>query len=382
MQLSNSNSKTRGTSRLLPILVVVAIVTTIVVIVFTRAKRPESSRSAVGIILPQTGLLGQIGEYEKNAFELAFEQLRVEGRLDFDAKFEDGRSDKKEVAAAANKLVDIDNVGLLITSTTGASLAAQPVAQRANIPQLAFCMGSEVARTSLTTVRFYIGVEEEARAIIDFVGRRFKEQRVAILHASEAQWTAAVKDIYKPKLDPILKQPCIVEQYDVKDKDFRAQITKLQQAGAEVVIILGYGFEYGPLFAQLHESGLAKRTSFVGGWGFLYTPVPADQLEGVFVAGPMYLYERNNIGNAFDKAYVKKYSRRPNFDAAFAYELAIRIPEVLQIFKTSGSQGLKKELVRIGEREGAFGKYHFTGDGNMIVETAVGVYRSGTIVKE
>jgi len=341
-----------------------------------------TKRPVVGVILPQTGLLGQIGQFEKEGFELAFDHLRAEGRLTFDAKFEDGRSDKKAVAAAANKLVDLDGARLLITSTTGASLAAQPIAQRADIAQLAFGMGSEIARGSPSTVRFYIGVEEEARAIIEFVGKRFKDKKVAILHGSEAQWTAAIKDIYRPQLDAVLKQSCFVEQYDVKDKDFRAHITKMREAGAQVVIVLGYGFEYGPLMAQLHETGLAKQAAIVGGWGFIYTPVPTDQLEGVFVAGPMYVYDRNNAGQAFDKAYLAKYGHRPNFDAAFAYELAKRIPDVLDLVKSAGTQGLKKELVRQGSREGVFGKYHFADDGNMIVETAVGVYKGGTIVRE
>jgi branched-chain amino acid transport system substrate-binding protein len=345
-------------------------------------KKRESTKPKIGVILPQTGLLGEIGQYEKNAFDLAFDHLQQLNRKSFDAVFEDGRSDKKAVAAAANKLTDIDHVELLVTSTTGASLAAQPVAQRAHLPQLAFCMGSEVARNSPATVRFYIGVEEEAQAIIDFVRKNYAKNRVGILHASEAQWTTALKNIYHPTLDAFLSSPLVVEQYDVKDKDFRAQINRLQQANVDVVIILGYGFEFGPLFTQLHETGFAKKSAIIGGWGFLYTPVPADQLEGVYVAGPMYIYEKNSLGVSFDNAFFAKYGHHANFDAAFAYELAIRIPDVLDLISIKGQTALKAELAKQGEREGVFGKYRFAPDGNMIVETAVGRYRSGTIVKD
>jgi ABC-type branched-subunit amino acid transport system substrate-binding protein len=344
--------------------------------------KSQKQRDIVGVILPQTGLLGQIGQYEKNAFDLAFSHLQKENLLNFDVKFEDGRSDKKAVAAAANKLIDIDNVNLLVTSTTGASLAAQPIAERAKLAQLAFCMGSDVARNYSATVRFYIGVEEEAQAIIDFVKSHFSKKKVAILYASEAQWIAAIKDIYNPQLGTILQEPLFLEQYNVKDKDFRSQVTHLKQAQVEVIIILGYGFEFGPLFLQLHESGLMKTASIIGGWGFLYTPVPSEQLEGVYVAGPMYVYQRNMLGKEFDVAYESKYGHKPNFDAAFAYELAKRIPDVIQIIKEYGSDGLKTQLVKQGVREGVFGNYHFSPDGNMVVETAVGVYRSGTIIKE
>jgi len=346
------------------------------------SKQPENKKPKIGVILPQTGLLGEIGQYEKNAFDLAFEHLQQANRKDFDAVFEDGQSDKKAVAAAANKLTDIDRVDLLVTSTTGASLAAQPIAQRAQVPQLAFCMGSDVARNSPSTVRFYIGVEEEAKAIIEFVKKNYANKKVGMLHASEAQWTLALSEIYRPALDAILQTPLVVEQYDVKDKDFRAQINRLQQSGLDLVIILGYGFEFGPLFSQLHETGFAKKTAFIGGWGFLYTPVPADQLEGVYVAGPMYIYEKNSLGIAFDKAFLDKFGHRANFDAAFAYELATRIPDTMDIISKKGQAALKNELVKQGEREGVFGKYHFAPDGNMIVETAVGRYRSGTIVKD
>lgn len=345
----------------------------------------EQTRYKIGVLLPQSGLLGQIGLDEKNAFELAFDHLQQSNTKKFDIVFEDSQSDIQATTAAAKKLIVMDHVDLLIASTTGAYRAAQPIARQAHLPQVAFCMSSEVARSSPSTVRFHIGIEEEAKAIIEFVKKGSSNQKVAILHPSDELWTTAVKDIYRPGLDSFLASPIIDEQYAMDKnlgENLQALINKLQQTRVQVVVLLGYGFEYGSLFAHFQKTDFAKQVTFIGGWGLLHAPVPEDELEGVYVAGPMYMCEKNSFGEAFDKAFLAKYGHQASLDSAFTYELATRIPEILEIIRKEGVSSFKEDLYKQDKREGVFGKYSFDQNGNMIVETVIGQYRSGAIVRD
>lgn len=342
----------------------------------SKPSAPQQT-TKVGVILPLTGILSEMGQYEKQAMELAIGQLSTNG---IELVFEDGKGDNKVVAAAANKLVDVDGVKLLITSTTGASLTTRPIADGRNIPLLAFCMSSEVAAESKSTVRFYIGIEEESQAITNYLASLPKDTRVGVLHASVAVWTTAVSQIYRPFFREHFTESALIEEYNVKDKDFRAQLTKFKTSGVQVLVILGYGFEYEPIFTQMAELQLRNKVQIVGGWGFLYTPLTAQMVEGIHVAGPMYVFQRGPSGSGFEKAFANKYGRSPNFDAAFAYEVISQLPEIIQLMGTPSTPNLKAALVSKGTVNGVFGPYHFNQDGNMVVKTAVGVFRNGQII--
>jgi branched-chain amino acid transport system substrate-binding protein len=343
----------------------------------SRQGSPKGTK--VGVILPLTGTLSEMGQYEKQAMELAADRLRASGANQQQLVFEDGKGDSKTVASAAQKLLDIDGVRILITSTTGASLAAKPLAERKNVPLLAFCMGSDVAHSSRSTVRFYVGIEEESQAIVDYLSSLPQDTRVGVLYASVAVWTTAINDIYIPFFEKHFRKPAVIEDYSLQDRDFRIQLTRLKNADAQVLVILGYGFEYQPIFTQMAELGLRDKVKIIGGWGFLYTPLPIQTLEGIRVAGPINVFRQGPSAAEFNTAFSREYGHPPNFDAAFAYEVIMKLPDILRILDRNGIADLKSSLTQRGEIQGVIGPYHFTNDGNMIVQTAVGTFRNGLI---
>ncbi len=339
---------------------------------------PGVAAIKIGVILPETGSLALMGQYEKQAIQLAEEDLKAAAKP---AKFlfEDGKGDNKEAANASNKLMDVDGVEAVVTSTTGASITVQPIAQRFDKLQIAFCMSSDLAGKSKKTVRFYVGIEEESRAIVDYLKTLPPETQVGVLHGSVAAWTEAMTKIYRPFLNEHFKKPALIEEYDIKSKDFRTQLTKLRDGGASVLLILGYGFEYRPIFTQMTELGLREKVSIVGGWGFLYTGLSKEETEGIHVAGPTYVFERNAMGSRFEEEFKKRYGTPPNFDAAFAYEMAVRIPQIMELYKKTPDT-IKDNLTTLGVLEGVMGKYHFDPEGNMIVETTVGRMTNGVLI--
>jgi branched-chain amino acid transport system substrate-binding protein len=343
-------------------------------------NRTTTHKTRIGVILPMTGILAEMGQYEKQAMTLGVENLHNSGMNDIELVFEDGKGDNKAVAAAAAKLLDVDKAQMLITSTTGASLTAKPLAERHGVPLIAFCMGSDIAPGSNLTIRYYMGIEEESGAILKRLSTLPKGTRVGGLHASVAVWKTAVQALYQPFFSQHFTQPAVIEEYALNDKDFRPQITRFKNAGVQVLIVLGYGFEYEPIFTQMTELRLRENIHILGGWGFLYTPLSAQMLEGIEVAGPTYVMDRGSNGSDFEAAFTKAYGRQPNFDAAFAYEVVTRLPELLNLLKTTSQSGLKPALANKGTITGVVGQYHFTSDGNMIVGTGIGVFRNGHIM--
>lgn len=340
---------------------------------------PEKSRTVkVGVILPLTGKLAPMGEVERNAMILAMGKVNARSRH-LELIFEDGKGNPTEAATIANRLIDIEKVDLLITSTTGASLAVEPITTRAKKNLIAFCMDPDISRKSEYVVRFYEGIKEESDAIIGYFDTAKGLAKVGVLYANVPVFEKVVNGIYLPFLKQKTVSVPVIERYALSDKDFRIPIFKMKQAGIDHLIILGYGFEYDNIFNQLAATGLLKGgLRIIGGWGFLYTPVDPPLLEGVLVSGPEYVFKEQS--DDFQKEYLKRYGKRPNFDAAFAYNVIVELEELIK-HNIDLTKPLKRTLIRKDESVGVVGRYSFSSDGDMIVKTGLGVYRNGVVLK-
>jgi len=339
----------------------------------------ENSRTVkVGVILPLTGKLAPMGEVERNAMVLAMEKVNSSSKR-LELIFEDGKGNPTEAATIANRLIDIEKADLLITSTTGASLAVEPITTRAKKNLIAFCMDPDISRKSEYVVRFYEGIKEESDAILKYFATAKGLTKVGVLYVNVPVFEKVVNDVYLPFLKQKKVSVPVVERYALTDKDFRVPVFKMKQAGIDHLILLGYGFEYENIFNQLAETGLLKgNLRIIGGWGFLYTPVDASLLEGVLVSGPQYVFREQS--SDFQKEYLKKYRKQPNFDAAFAYNVIIELGELIK-HNIDLTKPLKRTLIKKDEFAGVVGRYSFSSDGDMIVKTGLGVYRNGVVLK-
>jgi branched-chain amino acid transport system substrate-binding protein len=337
---------------------------------------PAQEPIKVGVILPLTGRLAVMGEVERNAMMLAARDLNSLGER-VKLQFEDGMGTAKDAVAAANKLLDIDQVDVLITSTTGASLAVQPIAIEKKRNLVAFCMDPDVAGASDYTTRLYAGIEEEAKAITDHFGSLKAPVKVAILHAKVPAFEKVVNSTYLPALKAAGHEVEYVESYEVAQTDFRSLVLKLKGSRATHLILLGYGFEYPNIFKELKADALTGKLTILGGWGFLYTPLDKRLLEGTLVSGPEYVFSKKDAAGAFYKSYTQTYGSAPNFDAAFAYGVIGILAE--HMTKTEASKPLKQKLVQEKQLSGVAGTFSIDARGNMIVKTALGVYRNGVL---
>ena len=340
-------------------------------------KESEQQAIKVGVILPLTGRLATMGEVERNAMLLAAQDANINGQR-IELIFEDGKGVAKDAAAAANKLLDIDGADLLITSTTGASMAAQPIATAKKRNLIAYCMDAEIAMASDYTMRYYIGINEEAAAITRHFANLTTKKKVGVFYAKVSALEKVVSDTYIPQLEASGHQVVFRESYDLPETDFRNLILKLKASGADQLILMGYGFEYPGIFKEIEGNGLLGKLQILGGWGFLYTPLTKEQVEGVLVSGPEYVFRNQDLANAFQAKYEKAYGVKPNFDAAFAYTLITALSE--RMTKENVERPLKQILSALPEQQGVVGNYTISETGNMIVQTALGIYKDGVLL--
>jgi branched-chain amino acid transport system substrate-binding protein len=332
----------------------------------------------IGVILPLTGRLAQMGEVERNAMLLAEADVNKDKKK-IELIFEDGKGQPNEAITSARKLIDIDKVDLILTSTTGASLAVEPITTERKMNLVTFCMDPDVAKKSDYVIRYYQGINEESNGILGYFDRNPNVNKVGILYGRIPVWEKAVNDIYTPyfenkKIDVVYR-----ESYDIGETNFKNTILKLKSSGANQLILLGYGFEYENIFKSLIDEGLLGNIQIIGGWGFLYTGLKKEQLEGIVVSGPDYVFNQTGSANDFFNAYKSKYGNAPNFDAAFAYTAITGI--ATQIKPDSINKPFKGLFKNSGKITDVVGEYSFNEHGEMITHFGLGIYKDGQIVK-
>jgi len=106
------------------------LILSIMALLFLVACAQPVEKIKVGVILPLTGPLADLGKSERQGIELAVNEL---GKQNIEVFFEDGKADPKASLDAAVNLVSVKNVDYIITAHRGASmsissgLADQPV---------------------------------------------------------------------------------------------------------------------------------------------------------------------------------------------------------------------------------------------------------------
>jgi branched-chain amino acid transport system substrate-binding protein len=338
----------------------------------------EENVLRVGVILPMTGTLSVMGQVEREAMSLALEKVNAKGKK-MEIYFEDGKGTPTDAVSAARKLIDLNKVDVLITSTTGASLAVEPIATQNKKNLVAFCMDPDVAKKSDYVIRYYEGIDEEAAGIMKYFNDNSAQKTVGILYAKVPVWEKVVNNTLLPFLKSKNLPVPYVETYALNEKDFKTVVLKMKDAKIDHLILLGYGFEYPGIFKPMSEYELLGKMRIIGGWGFLYTPVEPTYLNGVLVSGPEYVFKNHEFAGQFYNEYHARYSRFPNFDAAFAYNAIMSLGDNMN--RENASTPIKQIYADKSGLTGVAGPYSFDANGNMIVTTGLGMYQDGKITE-
>lgn len=331
----------------------------------------------IGAILPLTGKLAIMGDVEKKAMLLSLEKLKRNNKK-IELYIEDGKSNPKDAVTAANNLISLKKIDLIITSTTGASLAIEPITSKNKINLLAFCMDPDISTKSSFVMRFYEGISEEAEPIIEFLDTLNNKSKIGFLYAKVPAFDKIITQEYLPKIKKSNKVVSFIENYEIGNSDFKSLILKLKSSQVDNLVMLGYGFEYSNIFKELKNAGLIGKIRIIGGWGFLYTDVEPILLENTLVSGPEYVFKNSNE-SPFFRDYVNAYKSEPNFDAAFAYTVLETIGN--NITKENLKSPIKNLFSNKIIKSEILGDYTFDNVGNMIVKTSIGVYKNGRIIE-
>jgi len=315
-------------------------------------KGPAAGKTIkIGVIADVSGAAAVYGVSQKNAYELANEDLKA-GRID--AGGADLSFDVQDAASDGNQVVNLfqkfttDGTPLVLGPTlSGEAKRGDPVAVRAGVPVLGTSttadgitdLGPCVYRVSLSEAQVIPTTVAKTRAL-------WKYKTAAIIYGDDNAFTKTNGDIFKAELDKAGVQIIDTETFHQGDKDFQASLTKIQAKKPDVLVI-GALFPEGTKIIE-QATKLGFKTHMMGGNGLnssqMYE-VAGPGAQGT-VVGAAWFKDGAYTGNkAFVAAFKKKYGSEPDQFAAQSYagaQVAAALVKAGKITKGDICSGLKE----------------------------------------
>jgi branched-chain amino acid transport system substrate-binding protein len=294
------------------------------------SKGPAAGKSVhVGVIADVTGGAGVYGTPQKNAYELANEDVKS-GKIDagganltFDVQ--DAATDPAQVTNLMQKFTTDGSTPIVLGPTlSGEAFKAFPIAVKANFP----VMGTSTTAEGVTAMgpTVYRDSLAESQVIPTTVRRthdKWHYKTAAIIYGDDNAFTKTDGDIFARELKAAGADVVDTETFHIKDTDFQPALTRIESKHPDVIAIGALFPEATKIIQQAGKLGI--KTHMIGGNGLnspeMYS-VAGPAAQGTVVGAAWYSGAKYASNVAFVKSYTAKYGKGPDQFAAQSYAAA------------------------------------------------------------
>jgi len=339
----------------------------------------EKSIIRIGALLPLTGPLSNRGQQEKEAIELAINDFNsTNSDVTMNVIFEDSYGRLPENIAV--KLLDYHKVSAIIASTTPVSRSISHLANKNKLIMAFLCSDPTIQTESPYIFRLYESKEAEAEQIVKYL--TITDKQVAVLYLDQQEILNQVANYLMPNFKQKKIKVLFYEPYEPGEKNFKITINRMKFSEADSILILGFGDELRSIFEELARQKLIGKIKIIGGIGLLSLNDTATLPDGVIVAVPQYVIQKNEKARAFDENFQKTYNDTPKLNAAFAYNAVQILLEGLAYGLVKGHGNAETVSFHVTNRtyQGILGEVHVDNQGALMVPMELGVIREGKIL--
>ncbi len=359
-----------NTNRNITIIILLAIiVVTVAIVKNEKANKPEIETGPIniGVVAPFSGDAAAYGEPVQKSLQLMSEKLAVQNGINGrPVKFiyEDGKCDGKTAAAAAQKLISVDRVSVIIGGIcSGETLAMAPIAEAAHVVLIS--PGSTAPAISQSgdyvfRVAFSDVLSAQSLAI---TMKTMGASHVAIV-SEQTDFAQAMKPAF---VDYAKVQGMNIdydESFMSDTNDFATIATKIKSRNVDSVYInTQTGASAAKIAKALRERGSTAQfyTYFLSGSDFVAS---GDAVNGTYVLD-VGSVANASIGGPFMQEYIQRYGSEPEYAwaATFSYDTASIILNAIQSVGNN-AESIQSYLYTMPSYTGIAGNITFDNNGD------------------
>ena len=283
----------------------------------------------IGSNFELTGNHAQYGANANNGLKLAIKEANdaggVNGKM-IKIVEADAKSEAAESVNAATKLISDDKVIALIGPAVTANVIAESqVATDNMIPVIGPAATNPDVTVENGEVKPYIFRAcfidpQQSEVMAQFASKDLNAKTAVLYLDSSSDYSKSLGKIFKEKFEADGGQVVMEEAFLAKDQDFKAALTKIQTANADVIFVPAYYEEVGKIVKQARELGITAAILGTDGWddSKVIDIAGKDALNNTYFC--THYFEGDEEVQDFIKAYKGEYNNDPNVFAALGYD--------------------------------------------------------------
>jgi ABC-type branched-subunit amino acid transport system substrate-binding protein len=289
-------------------------------------------RRSLGVLLPLTGEMGNVGQKVRQGMELAVKSAAVE------LAFRDTRNDPHAAAQAVRDLAqDPGLVALLGPLTAGVAQSAAEAAQGARVPLIALSQKPGLTQTGDMVFQAFITPRQQVRALLRYTVGTLSLKSYAVLYPDSSYGRTFLQQ-FQEELEAQGGELNAQEAYAPGTHDFAPVLAVLKDAGAsaQALFIPDDSAAAVEVAGSLAQS-LWKPARILGTNLLHHAQASPDQLqalEGVFFPDAFFAGDSNPGVQQFVESYQRQYGEAPDYLAAQGYVVARLLVKLMESEKT------------------------------------------------
>ncbi|TCO75202.1 ABC transporter substrate-binding protein [Marinisporobacter balticus] len=339
----------------------------------------------IGVFEPLTGANAAGGELEVQGIKLANEKYPEVLGKKVELVIVDNKSDKVEAANAATRLVDKDNVSVVLGSWgSGFSIAAGQVLKEKQVPAI----GTSATNPLVTKNNdYYYRVcfidPFQGKVMANYAFNEVGAKKVALVIEKSNDYSVGLAKFFEEAFVALTgDENAIVSKvfYITGDQDFSAQLTNLKDSGAEAIFAPGNFTESALIMKQARELGIDL--PILGGdtWE---TPdlldIAKETAEGVvfstfFDAKATFNENTTEFLEAYEKAYPGK---EPAAVTALSYDAYVLAIDAIERAGSADPKAIRDAIAATKDFKGAAGIVNFDENGDAVKSAVIKTVKDG-----
>lgn len=323
----------------------------------------------LGFLGAKTGSVANYGLPGEKGMKMAIEELNANGGImgkQVEGIYEDNKGESSEIANIATKYITRDNVVAMVGDPcTGLTKVAAKIAQTNKVVIFsAGATGAEVVEIGDYVFRNTLLDIFATPVVADWMINQKNWKNIAVITSLNNGYSTALTPVFKKALEDKGGKIVLEESINDGETDFTAQITKLKQAKADVLVFTGYYTEAALLMNEAAKQNLDIH--LIGGDG-LYGQDLA-KLGGSAVEEKVIFYcgfstdQPSPQTDKFLKAYRAKYKEDPDMFSAQYYDAVMILAKAMTDAKSTDPSVFKNELAKLKDYPGVSGNTTFRAD--------------------
>jgi branched-chain amino acid transport system substrate-binding protein len=269
---------------------------------------PAHAQVTIGAAAPMTGPRANLGRYFKQGVDMAVAEINAAGGVlgkPLSVVFEDDQADNPNAAMnAVSRLQNARKVTVMLGPHFSVAQMATQKSYCGSVLSVTGASGIPVTSSGCKTVmRIRANDNVQALALVEYARSTLKLDKIGVISINDDFGKAGAARVVKAIEGAGLK-PVRVETHNPEDKDFSAQLGRLRDAGAAMVIMWTHDNEAALIVRQASQLGLNMK--FAGSTSLsqpVFVKLAGDAGEGAISSSD---FVPSNP-DAMVQAFVKKY---------------------------------------------------------------------------